>query len=286
MSDEIQVSNIQQIETEIILLKNQTAQNIIEIGKRLNQAKELVPHGEWGKWLEEKVDFSQEQARRFMKVALEFSNSTSLWNLPVTKIYALLDIPKDEREEFIQDNNVDEMTTRKLQQVIKEKKELEKQVEELTNQKPKVIEKIIEKEIVPDDYERLKREAINKQYVIEKLEMEKGLLEKKVDLNKQEADKYNQLKNQIKTLTQEKNNLSRQINAATELSGLVVEVRHYFNKNFAPVKYSRAITEASKDETVRKNLKEILDIFQEWIDEMTQYITDDEIEYIEAEVIE
>jgi len=178
------------------------------------------------------------------------------------------------------------MTTRELQKVIKEKKELEKQIKELTNQKPKVIEKIIEKEIIPDDYERLKREAINKQYAIEKLEMEKGLLEKKVDLNKQEADKYNQLKNQIKTLSQEKNNLSRQINAATELSGLVVEVRHYFNKNFAPVKYSRAITEASKDETVRKNLEEILDIFQDWINEMTQYITDDEIEVIEVEVID
>jgi hypothetical protein len=87
-------------------------------------------------------------------------------------------------------------------------------------------------------------------------------------------------------LTQEKNNLNRQINAATELSGLVVEVRHYFNKNFAPIKYSKAITEASKDRIVKENLKEILDVFQEWISEMTQYITDDEIEYIEAEVIE
>jgi hypothetical protein len=35
MGDEFQISNIQQIETEIILLKNQTAQNIIEIGSFL-----------------------------------------------------------------------------------------------------------------------------------------------------------------------------------------------------------------------------------------------------------
>lgn len=286
MGDEFQISNIQQIETEIILLKNQTAQNIIEIGKRLNEAKELLPHGEWGKWLEEKVEFSQRNANNFMRVAKEFSNSQTYSNLTQSKIFALLDVPQEERKEFIENNPVDEMTTRELQQVIKEKKELEKQVEELTNQKPKVIEKIIEKEIVPDDYERLKREAINKQYAIEKLEMEKGLLEKKVDLNLREANEYNQLKNQIKTLSQEKNNLSRQINAATELSGLVVEVRHYFNKNFAPIKYSKAITEASKDRIVKENLKEILDVFQEWISEMTQYITDDEIEYIEAEVIE
>ena len=286
MDNEIQVSNIQQIEAEITLLKNQTAQNIIEIGKRLNQAKELVPHGEWGKWLEEKVEFSQRTANQFMRIAKEFSDSQLVANLGTKKLFMLLDVPSEEREEFIQENKVEEMTTRELQQVIKKNKELEKQVEELTNQKPKVIEKIIEKEIIPDDYERLKREAINKQYAIEKLEMEKGLLEKKVDLNQREANEYNQLKNQIKTLSQEKSNLSRQINAATELSGLVVEVRHYFNKNFAPVKYSRAITEASKDETVRKNLEEILDIFQDWINEMTQYITDDEIEVIEVEVID
>lgn len=286
MDNEIQISNIQQIEIEIILLKNQTAQNIIEIGKRLNEAKELLPHGEWGKWLEEKVEFSQRNANNFMRVAKEFSNSQTYSNLTQSKIFALLDVPQEEREEFIETNSVEDMTTRELQQVIKEKKELEKQVEKLTNQKTKVIEKIIEKEIIPDDYERLKREAINKQYAIEKLEMEKGLLEKKVDLNQREANEYNQLKNQIKTLSQEKSNLSRQINAATELSGLVVEVRHYFNKNFAPVKYSRAITEASKDETVRKNLEEILDIFQDWINEMTQYITDDEIEVIEVEVID
>lgn len=286
MDNEIQISNIQQIEIEIILLKNQTAQNIIEIGKRLNEAKELLPHGEWGKWLEEKVEFSQRNANNFMRVAKEFSNSQTYSNLTQSKIFALLDVPQEEREEFIETNSVEDMTTRELRQAIKEKRELEKQVEKLTNQKTKVIEKIIEKEIIPDDYERLKREAINKQYAIEKLEMEKGLLEKKVDLNQREANEYNQLKNQIKTLSQEKSNLSRQINAATELSGLVVEVRHYFNKNFAPVKYSRAITEASKDETVRKNLEEILDIFQDWINEMTQYITDDEIEVIEVEVID
>jgi len=286
VDNEIQISNIQQIEMEIILLKNQTAQNIIEIGKRLNEAKELLPHGEWGKWLEEKVEFSQRNANNFMRVAKEFSNSQTYSNLTQSKIFALLDVPQEEREEFIETNSVEDMTTRELRQAIKEKRELEKQVEKLTNQKTKVIEKIIEKEIIPDDYERLKREAINKQYAIEKLEMEKGLLEKKVDLNQREANEYNQLKNQIKTLSQEKSNLSRQINAATELSGLVVEVRHYFNKNFAPVKYSRAITEASKDETVRKNLEEILDIFQDWINEMTQYITDDEIEVIEVEVID
>lgn len=161
MSDEIQVSNIQQIETEIILLKNQTAQNIIEIGKRLNEAKELLPHGEWGKWLEEKVEFSQRNANNFMRVAKEFSNSQTYSNLTQSKIFALLDIPQEEREEFIENNPVEDMTTRELQKVIKEKKELERKIKELENQEPTVVEKEKIIEVVPEDYEEIKNKLKN-----------------------------------------------------------------------------------------------------------------------------
>lgn len=65
----------------------------------------MLPHGEWGKWLEERVEFSYRQAARFMQVAKEFSNvptlaglSTAMWNLPPTKIYALLDLPTEEAD--------------------------------------------------------------------------------------------------------------------------------------------------------------------------------------------
>jgi len=92
VDNEIQVSNIQQIETEIILLKNQTAQNIIEIGKRLNQAKELVPHGEWGKWLEEKVEFTQRTAQKFMRIAKEYANTNASSFLGTEKLWLLLDV--------------------------------------------------------------------------------------------------------------------------------------------------------------------------------------------------
>lgn len=126
--NEITTAEINRLTTEISILKQQTAQNIIEIGKRLIAVKEMLPHGEWGKWLEEKVEFSQEHARRFMKIAKECSNSTSMLNLPPTKVFALLDLPQDQREEFIQNNPVDEMSTRELQQVVKEKQELERKL--------------------------------------------------------------------------------------------------------------------------------------------------------------
>jgi hypothetical protein len=92
-----------------------------------------LPHGEWGKWLEDKVDFTDRTAQRFIRVSKEFSNMTSLSSLGSRKLFALLDVPSEEREEFISNphevngeiKTVDEMTTRELQKTIKEKKELE-----------------------------------------------------------------------------------------------------------------------------------------------------------------
>ena len=57
-----------------------------------------------------------------MRVASECSNISSLKDLGQTKIFALLDVPTGEREEFIsephevngQAKTVDEMTTREL----------------------------------------------------------------------------------------------------------------------------------------------------------------------------
>lgn len=131
---EIQTSDIERLTTEILVYKQQTAVNIIEIGRRLIQAKEMLPYGEWGKWLEERVDFSKEQARRFMRCAEEFSDSTAMWNLPPTKVFALLDVPAEDREQFVQEphelptgesKTVDQMTTRELQEAVKARKRAE-----------------------------------------------------------------------------------------------------------------------------------------------------------------
>lgn len=100
--NDLQHSTLDQITAEILVYKQQTAQNIIEIGRRLIRAKEILPHGAWGNWLRERVEFSHPTANRFMQVAREFGNSSALKNLNPTKIYALLEVPAEEREQFIQ----------------------------------------------------------------------------------------------------------------------------------------------------------------------------------------
>ena len=47
------------IATEINTIRHQTRKILLagalEIGRRLKEAKELLPYGEWGKWLENKA---------------------------------------------------------------------------------------------------------------------------------------------------------------------------------------------------------------------------------------
>lgn len=132
MNDEnkLQTRPLETIENEINFYKQQTAIEIIEIGKRLIEAKQQLLHGMWGKWLEEKVEFSTRTAQKFMKCSDEYSNTNTPSYLGADKLFKLLDIPTDERDEFIttphevngQTKIVDDMTTRELQKVINEKK--------------------------------------------------------------------------------------------------------------------------------------------------------------------
>lgn len=139
--------DIETVTSEIIILKNQ-AQSMaidfaIEIGGRLTEAKELVKHGEWGDWLKNKVDFSQSQANNLMKVfenrerikgtnqmSLLPSNSQSLANLSYTKVLKLLALPDEEIDTFVEENDVENISTRELDKLIRERDEALRQKEE------------------------------------------------------------------------------------------------------------------------------------------------------------
>jgi len=50
----------------------------IKIGRRLTEAKALLKYGEWGKWLEASVDFSQSRANKLMRIFKEYGEPDSL----------------------------------------------------------------------------------------------------------------------------------------------------------------------------------------------------------------
>ncbi len=136
MSEIITARDIDIVTTEINTIKTQTQRMLlvsaIEIGRRLVEAKEMVPHGEWGKYLEDKVDYSQSTANNLMKIYNEyggnqeslfdnFSKSQAFEKLSYTQALALLAVPAEDRERFAEENHVEDMSTRELQEAIRER---------------------------------------------------------------------------------------------------------------------------------------------------------------------
>lgn len=151
------------------------------------------------------------------------NSETRVSELGHKKSLLLARLPEPEREEFIQSNPVDEMTTRELQQAIREKKEAEKQAEQLKqqlqrekNKPPQIIEKEIVKEVIPDTF---------KEKYLE-LEERAGNLDKA----KMELSEYNRKKREIE-------------NEMSHLTDTMMDLREKYNEeNANSEKQARLIT--------------------------------------------
>lgn len=121
---------IEAITGEILDAQRKGGEAVLTIGRCLNEAKDMLSHGEWLPWLAEKVGYSEKTAQNFMRLAREFSNPQALADLGATKALKLLALPQDEREKFVEDHNVIDMTTRQLEQAIRERDEARKAAEE------------------------------------------------------------------------------------------------------------------------------------------------------------
>lgn len=141
MSELVEKKSPEVLAAEIRALTASMLANIIEIGRRMCQAKEILPHGQFGEWVKTKTGYSQSTANNFMKLFQEYGapqeslfgaevNSQTFGNLPYSKALALLAVPAEDREDFVRDNHVEEMSTRELQQAIKERDELRRQLDE------------------------------------------------------------------------------------------------------------------------------------------------------------
>lgn len=149
MSDIITARDPEIIAAEINTIKKKVQQTVIfasiEIGGKLMEAKSLVPQGEWGKWLENNVEYSQSTAENLMKLYKEYGgNQQSLFDtwtesqtfgkLTYTQHLALLALPFSDRQEFAEQNNVEEMSTRQLLKAVQEQLEQERRDHEQTKE--------------------------------------------------------------------------------------------------------------------------------------------------------
>lgn len=115
--------SIEAITGDILDAQRKGGEAVLTIGRCLIEAKDMLRHGEWLPWLAEKVGYSEKTAQNFMRLAREFSNPQAIADLGATKALKLLALPADEREQFVAENNVVDMSARQLEQAIREREE-------------------------------------------------------------------------------------------------------------------------------------------------------------------
>ena len=158
----------------------------VEIGRRLEEAKRALPHGKWGEWLKNEVEFSQSSANNFMKLYEEYGaaqisifgasvDSQTFANLPYSKALQLLAVPRDEREAFAEEVGAADLSVKELKAAIEERDRAKKEAEEAKAREEDLSDKLAEAEAAAAVSAEKAKEASN---LREKLDTITGELEK------------------------------------------------------------------------------------------------------------
>ena len=127
---------IDAVTAEILVIRDQTRktffQAVIEIGRRLEEAKEMVQQGEWLDYLQNVLDFKPSTAQNYMRIAREFgdgqvaldgmSASDLFGDLGYSQLVPLLGLPEDDRKQLAQENDLPEMSSREIKKLVEDYK--------------------------------------------------------------------------------------------------------------------------------------------------------------------
>ena len=134
MSEIVTVRDLAMVTSDIQYAQRQGARqlasNLIEIGRLLVEAKTMVEPKSWDKYIWDNFGYSTSSADNWMKLYREygdnqeslfdsFTNSQTFGKLSYTQLLALTALPAEERSEFVENNDVENMSTRQLQPAIR-----------------------------------------------------------------------------------------------------------------------------------------------------------------------
>ena len=293
--NQLSVRNIDIVTQEINILTAQ-AQNmaiayIIELGRRLKEAKGMLSHGEWGAWLKEKVSYSQSTANNYMKIYEEYgtqtpallgsiANSQAFANLSYSKAIALLNVDREEREEFVEQNDVNSLSTRELNALIKERDKERKRAEEAEKEAERL--RSFEKEVKESKLkvDEANADLLKVQMEKKKLEKEIGELQSTLDLKDQEIsnlesnpalseETYKKAKEEVRQeLKEELNDLEQRENSL--LSAKLDAEKQVKDAEEKILMLEKQLKMADKDTS---EFKAIFDHFQDDADKLLEIIS-------------
>lgn len=133
----VAVRSIEIVTAEITMIRDNARkvflESVIQIGTRLEEAKQMVPSGEWTAYLTDKLGYKPSTAQNYMRIAREFGGgqvsltgktaADAFGQLSYSQILPLLGMAEEEREEFAKEHDLPSMSSREIAALVKERDE-------------------------------------------------------------------------------------------------------------------------------------------------------------------
>ena len=196
---------------------------MLQLGRVLAQAKEMIPFGEFVQWMEEKVGVTERYGQICMKGYATYGEKPEFAKLGKSKLMKMLALPAGTHEEFVQNNDVENMTARQVGEAVKKARaEAEKEIEserrarraaearaeELANRPPEIPDEVAD-DLREKDAE-IKRLALQAQDAIKRA----ADLQRERDRYKRDYDETDALIKQTQALYDESQRKLREFQSA------------------------------------------------------------------------
>lgn len=145
----VAVRSIEIVTAEITMIRDNARkvflESVIQIGTRLEEAKQMVPQGEWTAYLTDKLGYKPSTAQNYMRIAREFGGgqvsltgktaADAFGQLSYSQILPLLGMAEEEREELAEEHDLPSMSSREIAALVKERDEAKEAAEKATAEK-------------------------------------------------------------------------------------------------------------------------------------------------------
>lgn len=117
---ETEISTIEILAAQARALKMTINVNMWQLARVFVEAKKIVPHGQWGKWLEENAEVSERTAQDMMQAYKRFGGIPQIEGIGKAKLFRMLPLPDGAVEQFLKENDVSNMSTREIERAVKQ----------------------------------------------------------------------------------------------------------------------------------------------------------------------
>ena len=105
------------------MYSNAVMMNLFQLGRVLIEARNLCPKGEWGPWLRKHTDMGERSAQNIMGIYRRFGNRPAFAEIDKAKLFSMLSLPEGTEEQFLDQHDVNEMTSREVTAAVKKARE-------------------------------------------------------------------------------------------------------------------------------------------------------------------